>query len=181
LKITLSNIKTMLGLTDTTKDTKIQMLLPQVINAIANYCRNNFVLYEYETGSIVFGTTTTYTITPSWTLDIPLEAGDWINIRGSKYNDGVYQVKTFVGGVITLETNNECRLETYSCGISICDLPKELLMVVCESIKANLSIRDKSVSIEKVDDNQYTYIQGYNGLLLQSSVVTLNNCRKLFK
>ena len=180
MKITLANIKTLLNLSTNDYDNKISLLLPQIISSIINYCNNDFNLYLFESGSIIFSPLNN-TITLTWDSGMPIEPGDHINIRGSKYNDKTLQVKSFENRIITLEDNNTIRLETYSCGINICDLPPEFLIVVVESIKANLSMRDKSISKEIVDDVEYDYIQGSNGLLLQSSASTLNNYRKVYR
>lgn len=170
-----TSIKSRLGISTTTYDNKIELLIPSIIKKVCQYCNHEFIFknkvmgFVYDLTSMVF-TTTTITLT----TDLPLIAGDFIKIYGSVYNDDIYQVKTYTGGVITVETSKTMRPETkQSCYIALVSFPDDIFEVVAKAID-RLAIKELNVTKESIDDYSVDF-KDYSDILSE-----LNNYRKVF-
>jgi hypothetical protein len=182
MKINKTNIKALLGITETTYDIQIDMLIPQLLDTICEYCRNDFLLYGrngyvYDNKEMV-ATANTITLTTS----IPLSAGDFIRLYGTDYNDGLYQVYSYSSGVITIESSKEMKAETITSGyIALIDFPSNIITVVCDYIKNNI-VRDGTVKSEKIDDTSIDYFAPFNSSsFISHNSTLLNNYRKVFR
>jgi hypothetical protein len=90
-------------------------------------------------------TFTATTITISTTLS--LSANDFISICGSVYNDGMYQIKTIIAGVITIEPAKSLKAESTVATLVLCKLPDVFAEIIAKYIK-NAITRDGVVSKE---------------------------------
>jgi len=179
-----TNIKSLLGETSTTYDSMIDMLIPQLIDSIVSYCNNDFIMrnnynndYVYDDVAMVF-TSTTITLTTT----IPISTGDFIKIYGTCYNDGIYQVNSYYGGVITIESTKTMRSETITTAyIAIMELPSEILNIIADYIKDNV-VNSSDIQKEKIDDVEITYFaNGSNGDITSQNASKLSKYRKVFK
>jgi hypothetical protein len=160
LNLLQEKIKTLAGITGTTYDDKINIYTSMLVDHICKACRNDFWIksryvdtYLYETASMTFTATT---ITISTTLS--LSANDFISICGSVYNDGMYQIKTIIAGVITIEPAKSLKAESTVATLVLCKLPDVFAEIIAKYIK-NAITRDGVVSKEKIDDTEITYFK----------------------
>jgi hypothetical protein len=107
--ILLSEVKAMLLLTDTTKDTLINRVIPLVQEKIMNHCKNHFL----DNNIYIQGLTLSFTAKAGATKAYVSDSGSGfvtagfkehgsIYVRGSLYNDGVYTVDTVEAGKMTI-------------------------------------------------------------------------------
>ena len=182
MTINKTNLKTLLGISATTYDNQIDMLIPQILDSICDYCKNDFLLagidgYVYDNPDMTI-TSTTITLT----TDLPILAGDFIRIYGTAYNDGLYQVKTYTGGIITIETQKTMRAETVtSAVIALIDFPIQILNVIAAYIKNDV-VSDGAVKMEEIDDVRYDYFQPFNSLeLFKQNASLLSPYKKVYR
>lgn len=179
-----ANIKTLLGITSTAYDTKIDACIPIVMDNIIESCNNPFLFkningYVYNNASMTF-TSTTLTLN---THDISLDVGDWFRIHGSLYNDGIYQIKTIVGEVITIETSKNFRVETLRNGIiALMDIPSNLINVFCDYVNDEfVNVKHKGVVTEKIDDYSIQYGNRHIADYITRNNYILCNYRNTYK
>jgi hypothetical protein len=182
MKITRNNIKQLLGITETTYDTQIEMLIPQLLDTICEYCKNDFLLYGrngyvYDNKTMV-ATANTITLSTS----IPLAAGDFIRLYGTNYNDGLYQIYSYSSGFIIIESTKELKPETITSGyIALIEFPSNLLNVICDYVRNNV-MRDGTVKFEEIDDVRTDYFVPFNSdVFLTNNAASLNCHRKVFR
>lgn len=102
--ITLSEVKALLNITDTSKDTLISTLIPIVQDKVVRYCHNTFdipLIRSYADTFTFAGTAKTITDSDAQFLNNYFTAGLEIRIKNSIYNDGTYTIKTVTAGVLT--------------------------------------------------------------------------------
>jgi hypothetical protein len=184
MRITLSNIKTLLDIANTTYDTKIALLLPQIIKNIVNYCKNPFLRRTVESIHSLIATfeDTGNTITLSDNLDFPLSTDDFIYIRLSDYNDGIYQVTSYTNQVITIKSNYTLRNESDSAiTIYLCEIPDDILMLVCKILKKNFTIENTSgIKREEMPDYEIEYKDSGSTYFDETDLKLLTNYRKVY-
>jgi hypothetical protein len=178
-----TNIKSLLGESNTTYDSMIDMLIPQLIDSIVSYSNNDFIMrnnynndYVYDDISMVFTSTTI-----ALTTTIPISTGDFIRIYGTCYNDGIYQINAYYNGVITIESAKKMRSENISNAyIAIMDFPGEFLNIIAEHMK-NTLLSDGNVKREKLDDSEIEYFANISADIVKNNASTLSKYRKVFK
>jgi hypothetical protein len=176
MAINKTTIKQFLGISSSDYDTQIDLLIPMMIEQLTEYCNDKFASNNNESVSMVF-TSTTITLTTT----LPLVIGDFFLIYGSKWNDGVYQVKTFTNGVITIESSKVMRPETIECQIDLCIFPQQFLQFVSDFTKTNI-VQNNNISQETVDDYSVTYFtSGDIVQFVQKNSSSLNKFRKMYK
>lgn len=166
------NIKTLSGITTTDYDSQIDLLISQIMDSITQYCNNDFLYYSnseyiYDNESMTIDSTTITINT-----DLPLLAGDFIRLYGTSYNDGLYQVKTFESGVITIETAKTLRAETIASAIiAMVKFPDIFINIMSEYVKSNV-VKDGQVVKEKIHDTEIQYAGSYsnNDFVIQNKV-----------
>lgn len=184
IAINKTNIKAQIGETSTDYDNQIDILIPQILNAICSEIKNEFVTIGYngkvyDACDLVF-TSTTITYDTD-IVDIKFQVGDFIRIYGTDYNNGLYQIKTIESGVITIETSKSMRTESVSGYIALISFPDEFLNLISEYVKSNI-INDSNVKSEKIDDTQITYNDSKQSIkgFIASNINTLNAYRCVF-
>ena len=176
------NIKTILGISGTDYDDQIDYLIPQILDQITQYCRNDFIkksagLYVYDDCDVVIDSTTITLDT-----DLPLIAGDFIRLYGTTYNDDLFQVNSYSGGIITIENTKTMRAETTeSIIISLVEFPSEFISLIGQYIKGNV-VNDGQVKREKIYDTEIEYglTQSTNDFVSQNTSF-LSSYRKVYK
>ncbi len=110
--ITLSEVKSLLQISDSSKDTIINTLIPIVQKRVMRYCRNsfdNYLIRSYDS-KFTFSSAKTITDANSNFLVNNWAAGLEFRINGSLYNDGIYTVSTVTASVLT--TNEALKNES---------------------------------------------------------------------
>lgn len=176
------NIKIINGITTTEYDNIIDLLIPQLLEGMSFYCNNDFLyysagLYIYDDTDLVIDSTTITLDT-----DLPLIVGDFIRLYGTVYNDSLYQVKSFEGGIITIETSKTMRTETISSAIiAMVKFPNDFLNIISGYIKSNV-VNDGNVIKEKIHDTEIQYAGLYsNKDFIQQNKVFMLPYRKAFR
>jgi hypothetical protein len=176
MAINKTTIKQFLGISSSDYDTQIDLLIPMMIEQLTEYCNDKFASNNNESVSIVFTSTTI-----ALTTTLPLTVGDFFLIYGSKWNDGIYQVKTYTNGVITIESSKVMRTETIECQIDLCIFPQQFLQFVSEFAKTNI-VQNSNVSEETIDDYSIRYFTSSDvKQFVQKNSSSLNKFRKMYK
>ncbi len=102
--ITLADVKSLLQITDTSKDALITTLIPIVQDKVVRYCHNTFDMPMIRS----YGDTFTFDASQKTITDSNSEfvnnnfiAGLEIRIKNSVYNDGTYTINTLTAAVLT--------------------------------------------------------------------------------
>jgi uncharacterized spore protein YtfJ len=179
------SIKTFINETTDTYDDIIDLLIPQLIDSICQYCNNNFIMrnnlsktYVYENKSMTFTSNTISILTT-----LPIRTYDFILIRGTKYNDGIYQIYNYASNVISIGSAKLLRSETItSAYIALMDLPSDFLDIISNYIKKNIIDSSGNVQREKIDDTEYSYFENKaNTDITIQNTIKLSKYRKVFK
>jgi hypothetical protein len=181
---TLAEIKTLLGISVSTHDARIQALIPLVEEDVCDHCRDDFLSVKYgslaiiESGTLVFNNSAN-TITCNDTTDFAIN--DDIRIYNTVRNDGPYRISNVSSNVLTIDSVYSLVDETVSAFLIKVEYPKALKRVFANMINYNIKDKfDKAVKTEKIDDYSYTLsdnVEGYPN----SIVNNLNGYRKPFK
>jgi len=164
-------------LVDTDEEDRFLILMPIVVNAICNYCNNDFIMrtingYVTDNVSMVFSTNTIV-----MTTTIPVIVGDYIRVYGSAYNDSLYKIIEIDG--TTYKIDKLLRSETANCTLALVELPVQFTVIISNYITSIMNNTD-NVSYEKVDEVEYRYFKsGQNAFLTQNSSI-LNQYRRLY-
>lgn len=158
--ITLARAKELLQIAtaDTSQDTLITNLIPSVQAAVLNYCKNYFINDNtvYISSNISFAKTAktiTHTDDGESFIDEGFYNGVDILVSGSKFNDGIYIVKTVAADSLLLETTENLKIdeaEDNTIVISRIDFPKDLELGVAQLINFNLAKQGKLVESESL-------------------------------
>lgn len=175
-----TNIKALLGISTSTYDGKIDLSLPIILSDISDYCKRYFIAKEltfdiYEQGTLIFETTKV-----THNSDIEFIVGDWFRVFGSKYNDGLYQVKSISGKELTIETSQSFRSETIISYLALVAFPNSFLQIVADYTNKSI-INPNNVSKEKIDEVEYTYFKQSDISSFLSGNSSLNKYRLLYK
>lgn len=174
MKINLTNIKAYLGITDISQDVKISMLIQQTVSSICAYCNRYFTdPANRECGTMIFNSDGTITIPLN--IEQTYTADDFIVISRSYYNNGLYQLESVEGNVLTIKENYELQNETSGAYINKCIFPPEILGVVAGSIKNCLSTINSNVKRETIDDVTLEYFED------RQDKTILNQYRKVYR
>jgi hypothetical protein len=153
---TLAEVKTLLQITDTTKDALITALQPIIQSEILEECRSNFetTAYKsdgsaYEGGETISFVSSTKTIADS-AGGLPFLAGQNVYISGSKFNDGHYTVVT--ASAISFTVNEVIFDEAIGSGITIklVKFPTALKAIYSDYIGVKITKREIGVTSESV-------------------------------
>jgi hypothetical protein len=163
--ISLADVKTLLGITDTTYDTLLNLELPMIQDSILTYLNRKFKQdLCYSASTIAFGANS-ITDSANGFVDAGLFLGDYI-VEGSKYNDGYYTVSVVAVG--TLTTAETLTTETAGSTVLITkvNFPKELKLIMAKmagyTIKNKYGVKSESFSRYSVSyDSNSSYISGY--------------------
>jgi kynurenine formamidase len=106
--ITLANVKSILQIptADTSQDTLISLLIPEIQKSIVRRCNNSFLNTDVQlSASTISFTTTTIIDSDNHFIDEGyFFNGMDLKAYGSKLNDGIYEIKTVAAGTLTTET-----------------------------------------------------------------------------
>ena len=161
--ITLAQVKSILQIptADTSQDTLISLLIPEIQKSIVRRCNNSFlntdVQYQQIVASTIAFTTTTITDSDSHFIDEGyFFNGMDLKVYGSKLNDGIYEIKTVAADTLTIETAiTQCqptRVETAENGIilTMVDFSKISKLDVALLLNYGLMKQGKGVKSESL-------------------------------
>jgi len=144
--ITRTKVKELLQITDSSKDTVIDALIPVIQNHVVEDLSNRFHLKDTdgtdaiwisaETIAFVNSGPDTITDSGSGFVDALFSDGIDIDIIGSKYNNGIFGVNTVAAGTMTLETAEELVAEAAGEAITISrvQFPKGMWSTIADMI-----------------------------------------------
>jgi hypothetical protein len=154
--ITRAEVKTLLGITDTSKDALIDALLPLVQDDLINYCNQHFDKaaldsdgLEYPGGITVSFTASTKTVTDT-AGGLPFSAGQNVYIEGSRFNDGHYTIVTAADGSFTVSESLTDETAGASITIRLVVFPLALKMIMADMLNFKLQLRDIGVTGENI-------------------------------
>lgn len=179
---TLNEIKTLLQISDTSKDDLIDTLTPLVENDIVDYTNAFRDKVNYvSSNSWVFTDATTPTIS---SVSNNFVAGQMIFVEGSMLNDGVYTIDSVSGNTININSLYSLSDENSNYAITIYPLlvPKALKLIFAQMVNFRLDKYINNIKSESLGDYSVTYgseatnmINGYPANIIQQ----LNKYRKL--
>ena len=186
MKINITNVKQYLDITDTKFDVKLKMLIQQAIATIINYCNQSFVVKNNdEFGTLIFNVNGTITI-PLNTINTAnkFNADDFIVIRNSYFNNGIYQIQSIENNVLTLNETYTLNEEVSSCIYNKTYFPDEIFGIVCKMTYHSINPTNNQIKSEKLDDVTLEYFsnnQSTSSVLDKEDKNILNKYRMLYK
>jgi hypothetical protein len=182
---TRTQIKTLLQITDTSKDSLIDELLPIVQDEILDYCNSHFAgaaktteNLDYCAGDTVTFTAATKTITDS-AGGMPFIAGQNIYITGSYYNNGHYTVVTATSDYITVSEAVINETAGAPVDILLVNFPKALIMIMTDMVGYKLSGKENGVTSESISGAISTNYAAEIGSYPETIFKGLNKFRKV--
>lgn len=162
---TLAEIKTLLGISDTTKDAQITALIPLVEDDLLTYCNNTFESKIATWGGSLTPTQagTVYTFVGVGFSDSLIVSGDYIRVSGTLRNDGYYHVTNVTDTVITVDTATINEPEV-SAHIAAIEIPAALKIYFSKMIGWNLyNFKSGGMSSESIGNYSYSMKDGGTG------------------
>ncbi len=165
--ITVDEVQDILRITDTDLYQSIRTQIPSVQDFILRYLKNHFLsLDTWFVSSGVSFTKTTKTIADSESSFVTsyFDNGMDIEVRNSKNNDGVFEIKTVAAGSAVLIDDMELVDEDADSAVQITRVkfPKALKVPMAKMIGFNLGITSYNT-----DDNLYSGEGGYPDQLIK--------------
>jgi len=181
-----STVKSILGITASTWDTQIGVLIPYVQDDILRYCtpdsfKDDNIYIQANTIAFVDSDPDTITDSGSGFLDASFAAEMDVYVEDSLYNDGLYNVDTVVAGTLTLDSTESVVTEAAGENILITRIkwPKGLLMIVAQIIWQNITrAQNKDVKSERIGDYSVTYTDLSSGGYSSYITSALNKYRR---
>lgn len=163
--ISLADVKTILGISNTNSDTMLNLVLPMVQSSIIEFCKNHFkdsLAYSAETISF---SGTSILDSSSGFVTAELFSDNYL-IEGSKYNDGIFTVSNVAAGTLTVSETTRTETAGNTILITRVVFPKELGFIMAKmagyTIKNKFGVKSESISNYSVSyDSSSTYITGY--------------------
>lgn len=185
---TLSEIKTLLGITTSASDTRINAYIPTIEQDICEICNNDFLditntsyigkhltVYTYKSTLSFSSTDNSINDSESKFLDNNFKIGDSVRIYFTKHNNQIFTIKTVVAGKVVFEDIDTVVTETSSSQSSFMMVrlawPRPLKKIVADMIKFCISKNDMSLKSENFGNYSYTntdkFINGYPENIVQ--------------
>lgn len=156
---TLTEIKTLLGISDTTYDAILQVYMPIVQAKIITLTNNAFLSNKaHSSDTISFDTHTATDSEGGFVDDSYLSAAVNIRVDGSKYNDGYYTVSSVADGAIVVSETFTTETAENTVTINQVNFPEGLKIVFAQMCwySAN-SAKDTGVISEALGGYSVTY------------------------
>ena len=159
--ITRNELKEILQITDNTKDTLIDRLIPLVTAFIKRYTNNDYLdnKVTVTSSAVSFTATQTITDTSDW-VDSYFTTGMTIQVSGSINNDGLYTISNVTNTILTT-TETTITTEDFDQEITITRVkyPAEIKLIIASMIGESIEYgeRQPGVTQERLGDYSYTY------------------------
>lgn len=192
---TLSEIKTLLGISVSTYDSKISLNMPIVENFICKFCNDDFVEYTnrlpstprvlIQSNEISFVNSTNSL--DSATVDLSsyrIAVGDNLRVYGSYHNNKVFTISSIASGSIVFDSVNTVKDENYGDYLTIARIvyPEDLKQVYAFMINFNINKDSlKGLKSETILGYSYTLSDNNKSGYPDSAISELYNYRKILK
>ena len=181
-----AEVKTILQITDSSKDGLIDALLPSIEGYILGFTNNLFtdpvVRISASTLSFVSGTPATITDSGLGFVEAGFVAGMAIYVEGTWFNDGYYSLDTVEAGTLTLATGEKLRNESPSSNRSVnifrAKIPEAVKHAAAQMIDF-LSKNTDGISTEKVGNYSVSYDLSKKGGFPENIIGKLSLFRRL--
>lgn len=170
--VDLTTVKTFLQITDSSKDSLINLILPAVQQEIFELTKNYFksnISYTSTTVSFV-NSNSVYTIVDSLSkfAENNILAGTYL-IENSKYNDFVFTVNTATSSTLTVSEITLNESEENNITLTRLEIPKDLQILACKMVGFTLAntynVKSETLSkysVEYFADNKTLGSYPYN-------------------
>lgn len=181
--ITLTEVKELLQITTTSTDSLIETLIPIVVVDAHEYTKNYFENYDVQVSSstIAFGSDE---ITADYDFDdYGFDDDQWIRVKGSYRNNGIYKISSVSSSTITIDTDDSIDsittedLDDYVT-ITKIEYPKALKLIIAKMINHHLNDNKDDIKSESISRYSVTYQDSINGYP-KSIISGLNRWRKV--
>jgi hypothetical protein len=161
---TLSEIKTILGYTDTSHDAQIVSLIPMVEDDIITECNNTFIhstiYFAGDIVSTVAGAVYSFDCADGSMDDAELDVGDIIYARGSARNDGYYTITAIADTKITVREPLKAHAEE-SFTLYLVDIPVGLKIYIAKMVAWQINhASDSGLTGESIGNYSYSRSAG---------------------
>jgi hypothetical protein len=158
---TLAEIKALLGISDTTYDTRITALIPMVEIDLLEECNNTFTNKAISFGGIC-------TITSAGSVykincadgkidEADFATGDWIWLTGSMRNDGYYSIKSIAAGYIEVNEVLTAQADTSTMSLTLIDIPSAIKIYFAKMVAWQLyHVKDDGLQSESIGNYSYS-------------------------
>ena len=168
---TLDEIKSILQITDNTKDTLINQMIPIAEQSICDYCRDYFLMCDYWFNVTKFENGYIYT---SGHLDY-FKAFDSLRVFNSVHNNYSFTVDVVEVDRIKVNSIDTIVDEIINARLVKVQYPRSIKFNFAKMIEFDMTKQSTFYKTEKIDDYQYTINDTYPPFILQS----LKNHRKI--
>jgi hypothetical protein len=181
--ISRNEVKTLLQITDATKDDLIDALIPILQDDILAYLNNNFKVPLYRENISISFDEATNEIRDSENGFTEAKFSDAIHVivEGSKRNDGIYYVNTVTAGVLTIGSGKAVVDEAageYICVTKIM-FPDALKLAVSRMIAGAVEKASMNgIKSESIGDYSITYLADSDNDFRLSVLKSLNQYRR---
>lgn len=167
----LNEVKNLLQISDTSKDSFINSMIPIVQDFVLKYTNNYFeiltdeVYRDSNTISFVSGTPAKINDSQNKFISLGFVPGIHIRVQGSKFNDGVYKVDIVEAGTLTLSVDEQLINESADSEvvvlITIVQFPKGIKLPIAKLIGFHLDPKNaKGVQSESLGDHSINFQSG---------------------
>ena len=171
--ITLDEVKSLLQITNTSKDSFIASMIPVVQDFVFTYTNNYFeiltdtVYRDSNSISFVNGSPSKINDLQNKFISAGFVPGIHTRVQGSKFNDGVYKVAAVEAGSLTLSAEEELTNESVDSEvvtlITVVKFPKGIKLPVAKLIGFHLDPKNaKGVQSESLGDHSISFQSGGN-------------------
>ncbi|MEW6507189.1 MAG: phage head-tail connector protein [Bacteroidota bacterium] len=194
--VTVSEVKSLLQIVDSSKDTFIASMIPIVQDFVFTYTNNYFeiltdkVYRESNSISFVNGSPSKINDSQNKFISAGFVPGIHTRVQGSKFNDGVYKVAAVEAGSLILSAEEELTNESVDSEvvtlITVVKFPKGIKLPVAKLIGFHLDPKNaKGVQSESLGDHSISFQSGgnypqslLNDLIPYRRMITLGDSKK---
>jgi hypothetical protein len=153
-------VKALLGITDTSKDTRIDALLPQVEADLIGECNKDFLTAVSFAGNITptaaAGSVYSFDCADGGMDDVFFTVGDVVKLQGSMQNEWYFTIAAIADAKITVTEQVFAEAEGYMALVKA-QFPREFPLLVAKMVAFQLSTSGKpGMESEKILDYSYT-------------------------
>lgn len=158
---TLAEIKALLGITDTTYDTRITALIPMVEIDLLEECNNTFTNWSISFGGLCTITTAggSYRINcADGKMDeADFATGDWIWLSGSTRNDEYYSIKSIDADYIEVNEALTAQADESSMSLMLINIPAAIKIYFAKMVAWQLyHVKDDGLQSESIGNYSYS-------------------------
>lgn len=153
----------------------VKILMKQILSGICDYCNNDFIV-NYEKYENVNASISDRTITCNKNITIPFKVNDWIRIKRSDYNDGLYKIIAITDNILIVDEQLIC--ETSNFGIYLVKFPSSFNNLILNFVNKS---KNTNIKKEKIDDTEIEYFEQSPNNFIKNNTSLLGNYRKLYK